>query len=201
MRLYYAGAGGTVYHIDDVDSDNPSVPVQECFYTNLVGYASNAAAFNSTIFINTPITADTNGVVFFGFRVEGGTAPEPLNTTNSGFARIDPDGNCIYVLAGAAAGDSRARSDTHNCAPALSNDGSVLYVVVKDPSTSYYAYLLGLDSTTLATRYKVRLRDPRNGNNAGVTEISTASPMIGPDGDVFFGVYSSPDNGSRWVLK
>src|SRR5438105_1222484 len=48
-RLYYPGAGGTVYYIENPDSDTPSIPVQECFYTNLVGYAANAAAFNNTI--------------------------------------------------------------------------------------------------------------------------------------------------------
>src|ERR1041385_5626755 len=31
-RLYYAGAGGTVYHIDNPDSDSPGAPVQECSY-------------------------------------------------------------------------------------------------------------------------------------------------------------------------
>src|SRR5438067_344583 len=83
-------------------------------------YAANAAAFNNTIFLNTPITADTNGVIFFGFRVQQ-TAPAPLNTTNGGFARLDASGNSNYVLAGDAAADARISRDSHNCAPALSN--------------------------------------------------------------------------------
>src|SRR5439155_21490464 len=33
-RLYYAGSGGTVYYIDEPDSDAPAAPVQQCFYTN-----------------------------------------------------------------------------------------------------------------------------------------------------------------------
>jgi hypothetical protein len=199
LRLYYAGGGGTVYYIDNPDSDSPGAPVRECFYTNLTYYASNAAAFNSRVFLNTPITADTNGVIFFGFRVEGGTAPAPLNTTNSGFARIDPAGNAIYVLAGLAAADALIYRDSHNCAPALSNDGSTLYVAVKGPD-AYYSYLLGLDSTTLATKYKLLLRDPRNGNFAGVFDNGTASPMIAPDNDVFFGVMANPDNGRGFML-
>src|SRR5712691_9653563 len=47
-RLYYAGAGGTVYYITNLDSDTPSVPVHQCFYTNLAAYGANAADFNST---------------------------------------------------------------------------------------------------------------------------------------------------------
>ena len=105
-RLYYPGAGGTVYYIENLDSDSPSVPVQQCFYTNLAGYNSNKTAFNNSVFINTPITAATNGAVYFGFRGSTTIAPPPISSTNSGFARLDPAGNGNFVLAGAAANDS-----------------------------------------------------------------------------------------------
>ncbi|PYI86841.1 MAG: hypothetical protein DME26_08190, partial [Verrucomicrobia bacterium] len=198
VRLYYAGVGGTIYRIDNPDSTAPGVPVQESFY-GLANYQANAAAFSSSVFINTPITADSAGNVFFGFRVQG-TAPFPLDTTQSGFARIDPNGNASYVLAGTAAGDGNIGRDSHNSAPALSNDEGTLYVVVKSPSTAYYGYLLGLDATSLATKYKVFLKDPRNGrvNNAGILDDSTASPSVAPDGDVFLGVFGN--NGSRGFL-
>src|SRR5436190_7300354 len=198
LRLYYAGPGGTIYYVRDPDADAPAAPVQRCFYTNLPGYLSNAANFNNAIVINTPFTADTNGVVFFGFRTQS-NAPAPLNTTNSGFARLDPAGNGSYVLARAAAGDSAIFRDTHNCAPALSNDGQTLYVTVKGANANY-AYLLGLDSATLATKYKVLLRDPRNNNFASVTDNGTASPTVGLDGDVYFGVLANPNNASRGFL-
>ena len=62
-------------------------------------------------------------------------------------------------------------------APALSNDQTTLYVVVKRANTEAYGYLLGLDTTTLATKYKVFLRDPRNNNNAQILDDGTASPQ------------------------
>ena len=130
-RLYYAGAGGTVYYIENLDSDTPSAPVQQCFYTNLAGYNSNKTAFNNSVFINTPLTTATNGVVYFGFRGSATNAPPPINSTNSGFVRLDATGNGTFVLAGAAANDSLITRDSHNCAPALSPDGSTVYVVVK----------------------------------------------------------------------
>jgi hypothetical protein len=110
-RLYYPGNGGTVYYINNVDSVNHGAPVQQVFYTTLANYQANASAFNSTVFIDTPITADSSGNIFFGFCVSG-TAPAPLNTTQSGFARIDPNGNATYVLAGTAAADSSIGRDT-----------------------------------------------------------------------------------------
>src|SRR4051812_21136026 len=137
-RLYYAGPGGTVYHIDDPDFAAHGAPVQEPFYTTLAGYQANASGYNASIFINTPLTADSNGNVFFGFRVQGTapTPPFPPNTTQSGFARIDPNGNGTYVLAGTAANDATITRDTHNSAPALSNDESTLYVVAKSSNLS-----------------------------------------------------------------
>lgn len=200
-RLYYPGAGGTIYYIDNPDSVSHGAPVQQVFYTTLANYQANASGFNSTVFINTPITSDSSGNIFLGFRVQG-TAPAPLSTTQSGFARIDPNGNATYVLAGTAANDSNIGRDTHNSAPALSNDGTAVYVVVKGASSDTYGYLLGLDSTTLATRFKVFLKDPRsnNANNADIIDDSTASPMVGPDGDVYFGILGNPANGSRGFM-
>ena len=201
-RLYYPGNGGTIYYIDNVDSASHGAPVQQVFYTTLANYQANAAAFNSTVFINTPITADSSGNVFFGFRVNG-TAPAPLSTTQGGFARIDPNGNATYVLAGTAASDANIGYDTDNSAPALSNDQTTVYVAVKSPSLdASYGYLLGLNSTTLATKYKVFLYDPRsnNANNATILDESTASPMVGPDNDVYFGIYGNPANGSRGFM-
>jgi hypothetical protein len=69
-RLYFAGAGGTMFHIDNIDSNSPTAPVREVFYTSLSGYIANQAGFNNTIFVNTPITADSAGNIFFGFRVQ-----------------------------------------------------------------------------------------------------------------------------------
>ena len=195
-RMYYAGAGGTIWHIDNPDANTPGSPVREVFYTSLAAYNANASAYNSSIFINTPITADAAGNIYFGFRVEG-TAPAPLNTTQSGFARIDTGGNETFVLVGAAAGDNAINQVSHNLAPALSNDGNTLYVVAKGSANSK---LLGLDPTTLATKYSVSLRDPRNGNLATISDNGTASPMVAPDGDVYFGVLGNPSNGSRGFL-
>lgn len=199
-RLYYPGAGGTIWHIDNPDSNTPGAPLREVFYTTLAGYNANAGAYNSTIFVNTPITADSNGNIYFGFRVQG-TAPAPLSTTQGGFARVDTSGHGIYVLAGNAANDANINRVSHNLAPALSNDESTLYVVAKWATNANYGYLLGLDTTTLVTKYKVFLRDPRNGNPASIREDGTASPMVAPDGDVYFGVIGNPNtNGSRGFL-
>jgi hypothetical protein len=198
-RVYFAGAGGTIWHVDNIDSNSPGVFVREVFYTSLNNYVANQTAFNNSVFVNTPITADSNGTIYFGFRVQG-AAPAPLNTSQSGIARIDANGNATYVLVGTAAADPLIDFDSHNLAPALSNDESTVYFGVKSSTNSSYSYLLGLNSTTLATKSRVFLRDPRNGNGAVIPDNGTSSPMVAPDGDVYFGVMGNPGNGSRGFL-
>jgi hypothetical protein len=188
MRLYYPGGGGTVYYVDNADSDTPTPPAQICFYMALVDYMTNVATLRGKVYINSPLVADTNGAVFYSFFTSG-AAPAPLATTNSGFVRIAPDGTATYTLAGVAAGDSLIFRTFDNCAPALSNDGTTLYVVVTGSSLSY-SYLLGLDAATLTNKYKVKLVTPQ-GPATGPVDASTASPSVGPDGDVYLGVNGS----------
>ncbi len=199
LRVYYAGAGGTVWYVDNPDSNSHGKPTRVAFY-GMSAYSNNISGFNSTVFVNTPITADSKGNIYFGFRIQG-TAPTPLSTSLSGFVRVDSVGNAVHVLANQAANSGSITNDSHNSAPALSADESTVYVVAKQSTGwSYNGYLLGLDATTLTNKYRVLLKDPRSGRNAGILDESTASPMVAPDGDVYLGVFSNPDNGSRGFL-
>jgi hypothetical protein len=198
-RLYYQGAGGTLYYVTDIDTNSPSAPTQVCFY-GMSTYQADKANFDGNLFIDTPLTPDSSGNVFFGFRIPvGQSAPAPF-TTISGYAKIDSSGNGSYALVDAMTGDANITRDLHNAAPALSNDESKLYVVVGKNDTRYYGYLVALNTSNMSTSSQVFLLDPRNGNNAGVLDDSTATPMVAPDGDVFLGVFANPYNGSRGFL-
>jgi hypothetical protein len=136
-------------------------------FFGLANYQADPASFDSTVFVNTPITADAAGNIYFGFRTSGAA---PLGLV-SGIARIDTAGNGTWIAASAAAGDASVTSVPHQAAPALSLDGSILYVSVVD-STGANAYLVGLDAATLAvkqvqpgTMMRTRLKDPRNGGD------------------------------------
>jgi hypothetical protein len=196
-RVYFAGVGGTLYYFDNPDSVTAPTVHQIAFY-GLSSYQANESGFANSVYIDTPLTTDANGDVFFGFRVQG-TAPAPLSTTQSGYARIDPNGNAKYVLVGNMTGDGSISLDSMNAAPVLSNDGSTLYVLAKS-TAQYYGYLVALNATTLGTESKVFLADPRNGAGAGILDVSTASPMVAPDGTVYIGVMGNPYNGSRGFL-
>jgi hypothetical protein len=134
--------------------------------------------------------------LYFGFIVLG---PTPLNL-QSGIARIAPDGTGTWVSAAAASGDSTIAGVAMSCAPALSPDGSLLYVAVNNDN---YGYLLALNSTTLAQVNRVLLTDPSSGLDAILFDGSSATPTVGPDGDVYFGVLENPfpnHNDRGWLL-
>ncbi len=191
LTLCYPGAGGTVYYLQNPDSGTPGAPSQVCFYTNLSAYQGNSS-YKTAVYINTPITSDTNGDLFFGFRVQLTVQNAPAT---NGFARIDASGNGSYVAAPTAANDSTMAYTAHNVAPALSLDGSTVYVVPF--ASDYTCYLVGLNTTNLSTKYRVKLVDPTVNQFAQIQEDGTSSPTVGPDGDVFFGIW---DTGSIGVL-
>jgi hypothetical protein len=199
-RLYLAGAGGTVYFMDNVDSTGATITGQLAFY-GLANYQAQPSTYNNTVFINTPITSDAGGNIYFGFQVVG-TNPLGLR---SGIARINSTGAGRNIPAANAAGDKSITKVVHNNAPALSNDGMTLYIAVTNANGTGFGtgYLLALNSSTLVTTAKVALRDPKSGLPAYLPEDGTASPTVGTDGDVYFGVLENPfpsNNDRGWLL-
>jgi hypothetical protein len=200
-RLYMPGAGGKVLYVDNPDTAGATA--QTLVFYGASNYANATSTFDSNVFINTPITSDSNGNIFFGFLVSG-TNPQNLV---SGIARIAADGTGSWVAANTAIGQTGVVNPAMNSAPGLSNDDNTVYVGVHTATTSANAqgigYLLALDSTTLATKTMVELLDPYTGQPAWMTDDSTASPVIGPDNDVYYGVLESnfPSHNDRgWLL-
>jgi hypothetical protein len=161
-------------------------------------YTANPTIYQQNVQINTPLTTDANGSLYFGFLVLG---PTPIGL-KSGLARIAADGTGNWVSAASISGDAAVTNVAMSCAPALSNDGNTLYIATTNASAGY-GYLLALNSTTLAVINKVRLKDPSSSQDAIIFDASSASPTVGPDGDVYFGVIENPfpkHNDRGWLL-
>ncbi len=181
-RVYYADAGGTVSYRDTPDAASGTTG-KIAFY-GLANYTADSATFDANVRINTPITADRYGNIYFGYVVSGITTP----ALQSGIARIAEDGTGSWISAATAADDPDILRIPHNLAPALSNNHTTLYLAVMDGNN--FGYLLALDSRTLATTGKVRLKDALSPtDDARLLDDGTAAPMVGPDGDVYFGVF------------
>lgn len=193
------GAGGTILVRASPDSASSS-SFRLAFY-GIANYNANPAVFNAAIKICTPISSDGQGNLYFGYVSSGPALPGYPSGIPSGLARIPSSGGGgIFVSAAAICGDNSMVKVCLNCAPAFSNDGSTLYVAVNNGSNGY---LCALNSTTLARQSSVFLRDPKSNSPAWLTDDSSASPTVGPDGDVYYGVLENPfpsNNDRGWLL-
>ncbi len=194
-RLYAPGAGGKVFYRENVDSAAGALQTS-VFYGASV-YSGAQAELNNTVMISTPITVDPAGNAWFGFYV---TAANSAGLS-SGVARLSATGSGTWQPASTLANDVGIDRVAMNSAPALSNDGATLYVAVSNSAGR--GYLLALDSATLATTGRVALMDPNLGTPALISANATSSPVVGPDGDVYFGVLEAnlPSHNNRgWLL-
>ena len=199
-RIYYPESGGRVSFRDNLDAAAPLHTGTLTFYGD-AAYAANPAAYDANVKINTPLTSDAFGNVYFGYYVTGAT---PIGLV-SGIVRIGANGTKTWVTASSAAGDSSITKVAHNCAPALSVTGGTLYIAVSNGNGYGFGagYLLALNSQTLATKNAVRLKDPKSFSDADLNDDSTASATVAPDGDVYFGVLENPfasNNDRGWLL-
>jgi hypothetical protein len=200
-RLYAPTSGGRLMFRDNLESANETA--QTAAFYGSASYAADSATYNASVFINTPLATDAQGNIYFGFVVTG-VNPAGLA---SGIARVDAQGNGRWIAASAAEGVVATAKPAMNNAPALSPDGTTVYVAVNTaalPGTRQTGHLLALDSATLAVKARVRLVDPSTGAPATVSDNSTSSVMVGPDGRVFFGVLESAfgdHNGRGWMLQ
>jgi hypothetical protein len=181
--LAVAGAGGTILFRGDANSKTG--PLRRRVFYGLAQWKAHQAAYDKAVQVTTPLTAGPDGAVYFGFIVTGAT-PDHLS---SGIARIAANGHATWISASAAAGNRAVTGVAVGCAPALSPNGRTVYLTVTSPTSGT---LVGLNATTLKPRYHVALKDPSNGRPAVISPSSSASPTVGPDGDVYFGVLGNP---------
>lgn len=194
-QVVIPGAGGKLVVRDSADAATGAV--KNLVFYGEGAYNGNKAAFDATVFVNTPVTADSQGNLYFGFTALD-TNPAGLK---GGLARIGADGKGSWMAATTLAGDAAIDKAAMNSAPALSTDQKTLYVALNNAVSR--GYLVALDAATLQVKGKVLLVDPQTKDPARITDDSTASPTVGPDGDVYFGVLESKQpahNGRGWLL-
>jgi hypothetical protein len=199
--VVYPGGGGTIYARTFPDS-TAGTTTQFAFY-GLANYLSNPTAFNNAIQICTPISSDALGNLFFGYLSSGAALPGYPNGIPSGLARVSSTGVGTFIPAsgvGGIVGDTSIEKVAYNCSPAFSADNSTVYVAVNNGSTAK-GYLCALNSTTLVPISSALLCDPRYAPGttpANVDDDGSATPTVGPDGDVYYGVLANGISGNNY---
>ena len=189
------GKAGSVYFRQNADTAS-STTAQLYFY-GAAKYAANAAWCDANIKISTPIMADGRGNMWFGYYVgdsfnigAGVSIPAGFpDIGRGGIVRMNTAGAAVFVKATTAVNDSSMQFVANACAPALSNDAGSIYMVVGSNISNSPGYIVKLNATTLATQAKVMPVEPQDGNASGIQGSSSGCPMVGPDGDVYFGTF------------
>jgi hypothetical protein len=116
------------------------------------------------------------GNLYYGIRSYG-AVPDGLSNC---FVKMSEAGVCtIYNCAA-------THEPTFNAGPTLSNDGSTIYVV-ENVQNSSESHIIALSTATMQKTADAILLDPSGNELDALGEESSASPLVGPDGDVYFG--------------
>lgn len=203
-RVWMPESGGRVLIRSNAgDPGDPAATTTTITFYGEAAYNANPAAFNASVFINTPLTSDNAGNVYFGYVVTGAN---PAGLTGGGIVRIAANGAPTFVPVATAVTVAGSTKTATNAAPALSNDGSALYVLVNNVPPAGVrpsGRLLRLNASTLATLSDVALLDPASGLPSRLSDDATSSPLVAPDGDVYIGVLEAPDQSHKfrgWML-
>jgi hypothetical protein len=198
----FAGGGGTIYVKTNADQAS-SLVNRFCFYQPIATYLKSPSSF-APLKINTPMTADKVGNIFYGYRTYSGLdAATAKKVGSGGFVKTNIDGTSVFRPASQMV-PSNAGDDVHPCfnaAPALANSPNSLYVAIQNASQGH-SYLVRLNAVTLEPMSRVLLVDPANKGDVWLCTCSSASPMVAPDNQVFYGVLRNNDGTSHgWMLQ
>lgn len=171
---------------------------------------SNITGFRNSVFVNSALVS-SGSAVFFTVRVVPGQVPG--NAVSNCLVRITVTGTSLSKTPQELTGDSGYTQFPQNLAPAFSLDGTIMYVVVSSAEVNGLftkVAMIGVEPGTLTLVQRsdnspmiIPLFDPEAGVNfpSIVSDVSTSSPVVGPDGDVYFGVRGNPSRTSLgWLL-
>jgi hypothetical protein len=198
-------AGGSVLVRGSADFAGGSTK-RLVFYTTVADYTKNAAAY-APIKICTPISADNAGNLYFGYEVTASIPSNLASLGTGGIAKVNAaTGASTYKSVEAMNVDSTLTRPSVNAAPAITTDGASIYVHLVGTNSweAQDTVIARLETKHLNPTAHVKVIDPAVANGSpAVIDQSSASPMIGPDGHVFLGVFSN--GGGReshgWMMQ
>ena len=147
------------------------------------------------------MTADAQGNIYFGFTVSGANPPNLAERHRPHRA----DGIGTWSPAATASATPTIGQVRMNSAPALSatTERRSTSPSARRSTGFRHGYLSPLDAAPWRSRQRAPQRPAQRQRRRVVSDDGTASPTVGPDGDVYFGVLEATfcvNNGRGWLL-
>jgi hypothetical protein len=189
--VYVPGAGGTIYQLNESDG------------TVVTQHNPFGKEINPHRFVSGPLTIDAHGHVYYNVIQLDPTDPWGSDIHGAWLVRVEPDGSVHFVsyskLAPASCNGCGSQRPGVNVAPAISADGKTIYTSSTAHFYAFDSYMLAVNSD-LTPQWNTSLTVD-NGQIQGVIfDLSSASPVVLPDGSVLYGVLA-PDSDRGYMLK
>jgi outer membrane protein assembly factor BamB len=188
--VFVPGAGGTVYKLRESDG-------------SLLTQYKAFGEINPNRFVSGPLTVDANGNVFYNVIQFDATNPWSANVRGAWLVKIDPEGavqTASYAkLAPAGCGVCGSQRPGVNLAPAVSADGKTIYTASFPHFDDLDGYLLAVNAD-LTPRWNASLTVDDGQIQGKIIDLSSASPVVLPDGSVLYGVLGA-ESDRGYMLK
>jgi outer membrane protein assembly factor BamB len=184
--VFVPGVGGTIYKLNEWDG---SLVKQ---------YNAFGGKIDQNRFVSGPLTVDAQGNVYYNAIALDPTNPWSADIRGAWLVKVGPDGAMqaasYATLAPPSCSGCGSQRPGINLSPAASADGKTVYT----GSTAHFdaadAYLLAVNSD-LAPQWQSSLTVDNGKIRGTIIDLSSATPVVLPDGSVLYGVLGRTDRG------
>jgi outer membrane protein assembly factor BamB len=176
--VFVPGAGGSVYKLRESDG-------------SLVTQYKAFGKIDPNRYVSGPLTIDPNGDVYYNVIQFDANDPWGADIRGAWLVKVEADGvvqTASYAqLAPAGCHGCGSQRPGVNVAPAVSADGKTIYTASLPQFFSLDGYLLAVNSD-LTPQWNASLTVDGGQIQGKIIDLSSASPVVLPDGSVLYGV-------------
>jgi len=189
--VYVPGAGGTIYKLNQS--------------TGMVVAQHNpfGKEINPHRYVSGPLTIDAHGNVYYNVIQFDPVSPWSSDIHGAWLVKVEADGSVHFVsyskLAPASCGGCGSQRPGVNSAPAVSSDGKTIFTASTAHFDALDAYMLAVNSN-LTPQWNTSLTVDQGQIQGAIVDLSSASPVVLPDGSVVYGVLT-PESDRGYMLK
>lgn len=182
--VFVPGLGGTIYKVNESDGKK-------------IAHYNPFPSVDPNRFVSGPLTIDGSGNAYFNVIELDAKNPWSVDVRNSWLVKVSPDGVVKKVsyskLVTNGVSDGSQRPGV-NISPAISADGKTLYTASVAHFNGEDANIIAVNSD-LTPKWHTSLTNLNNSQITGVIiDLSSATPVVLPDGNVLFGVLAPGSN-------